>query len=96
MKKVIPSLSKMWLKVLNLEQSLFSQLQDAFGPLSPKEEKLMKILDFAEIETFVSTVQITNPPKDREEMARAFVAKSVYSLQTTRALIERLETDKTL
>lgn len=96
MKNIIPSLSKMWLKVLNLEQSLFPQLQDTFGPLSPKEEKLMKILDFAEIETFVSTVQITNPPKDREEMARAFVAKSVYNFQTTRALIERLEVDKTL
>jgi len=96
MKNIIPSLSKMWLKVLNLEQSLFPQLQDTFGSLSPKEEKLMKILDFAEIEKFVCTVQITNPPKDREEMARAFVAKSVYNFQTTRALIERLEVDKTL
>ncbi len=96
MKNIIPSLSKMWLKVLNLEQSLFPQLQASFGSLSPKEEKLMKILDFAEIETFVSTVQITNPPKDREEMARAFVAKSVYNFQTTRALIERLSVDKTL
>jgi transposase len=96
MKNIIPSLSKMWLKVLNLEQSLFPQLQETFGPLSPKEEKLMKILDFAEIEQFVCTVQITNPPKDREEMARAFVAKSVYNFQTTRALIERLEIDKTL
>lgn len=96
MKNIIPSLSKMWLKVINLEQSLFPQLQDTFGSLSPKEEKLMKILDFAEIEKFVCTLQITNPPKDREELARAFVAKSVYNFQTTRALIERLEVDKTL
>jgi len=96
MKNIIPSLSKMWLKVINLEQSLFPQLEASFGPLSPKEEKLMKILDFAEIETFVSTVQTTNPPKDREEMARAFVAKSVYNFQTTRALMERLRVDKTL
>jgi hypothetical protein len=96
MKKIIPALSKMWLKVLNLEQSLFPELQATLGPLSPKEERLMKILDFAEIETFVSTVQITNPPRDREEMARAFVAKSVYNFQTTRALIDRLTVDKTL
>ena len=96
MKKIIPALSKMWLKVLNLEQSLFPQLQESFGPLSPQEEKLMKILDFAEIEQFVCTVKITNPPKDREEMARAFVAKSVYNFQTTRALIDRLSVDKTL
>lgn len=54
MKNIIPSLSKMWLKVLNLEQSLFPQLEATLGSLSPKEEKLMKILDFAEIEIFVS------------------------------------------
>jgi hypothetical protein len=67
MKKIIPSLSKMWLKVINLEQSLFPKLEESMGVLSPKEEKLIKILDFAEIEKFVSSVQITNPPKDREE-----------------------------
>ena len=84
MRKIIPSLSKMWLKVINLEQSLFPKLEESMGTLSPKEEKLIKILDFAEIERFVSTVQITNPPKDREEMARAFIAKQVYNFQTTR------------
>ena len=96
MSKIIPSLSKMWLKVINLEKSLFPQLQASIGPLSPKEEKLMRILDFAEIERFVSNVQITNPPKDRLEMARAFIAKQVYNLQTTRALIDRLKVDKNL
>jgi len=96
MEKIIPSLSKMWLKVINLEQSLFPRLEESMGSLSPKEEKLIKILDFAEIERFVSTVQITNPPKDREEMARAFVAKQVYNFQTTSALIDRLKIDRTL
>ena len=96
MEKIIPSLSKMWLKVINLEQSLFPKLEESIGSLSPKEEKLIKILDFAEIERFVSTVQITNPPKDREEMARAFVAKQVYNFQTTSALIDRLKIDRTL
>ncbi len=96
MRKIIPSLSKMWLKVINLEQSLFPKLQESMGTLSPKEEKLIKILDFAQIERFVSTVQITNPPKDREELARAFVAKQVYNFQTTRELIDRLKIDRTL
>jgi hypothetical protein len=96
MKKIIPSLSKMWLKVINLEQSLFPKLEESMGKLSSKEEKLIKILDFAQIEKFVSAVQITNPPKDREEMARAFVAKQVYNFQTTRELIDRLKIDRTL
>jgi len=38
MKKIISSLSKMWLKVINLEQHLFSQLEVSMGPLSSKEE----------------------------------------------------------
>jgi len=96
MRKIIPSLSKMWLKVMNLEQSLFPRLEESMGKLSSKEEKLIKILDFAQIENFVCTAQITNPPKDREEMARAFVAKQVYNFQTTRELIDRLKIDRTL
>ena len=96
MRKIIPSLSKMWLKVMNLEQSLFPRLGESIGRLSTKEEKLIKILDFAQIEKFVFSSSITNPPKDREEMARAFVAKQVYNLQTTRDLIERLKIDRTL
>ena len=86
----------MWLKVMNLEQSLFPRLGESIGRLSTKEEKLIKILDFAQIEKFVFSSSITNPPKDREEMARAFVAKQVYNLQTTRDLIERLKIDRTL
>ena len=96
MEKIIPTLSKMWLKVMNLEQSLFPRLEESMGTLSSKEAKLIKILDFAQIENFVCSAQITNPPKDREELARVFVAKQVYNLQTTRDLIERLKIDRTL
>ena len=59
MKKIIPSLSKMWLKVINLEQSLFPKLEESIGSLSPKEEKLIKILDFAEIERQGFTTKVT-------------------------------------
>jgi len=64
--------------------------------LSTKEAKLIKILDFAEIEKNITIVKITNTPRDREEIARAFIAKSVYNLQTTRDLIDRLHIDRTL
>ena len=36
------------------------------------------------------------PPKDRAAMARAFVAKAVYDLPTTRMLLDRLDTDVVL
>ena len=96
MSKIISTLSKMWLKVKNLENSLFPELQEQFGILSPKEQRLIKILGFAQIERNVCTTSKTNPPKDREQIARAFIAKSVYNFQTTRDLLDRLHVDKTL
>ena len=86
----------MWLKIRNLQNSLFPELQEFLGVLSPKEEKLIKILDFAQIEQFICDTHVTNIPKDREQMARAFIAKSVYNLQTTSDLIDRLKIDRTL
>jgi len=96
MSKIISSLSKMWLKVRNLENSLFPELQASLGAFTSKEEKLVKILDFAEIEQFIYDTHKTNIAKDRPQMARAFIAKSVYNLQTTRDLIDRLRIDRTL
>ena len=86
----------MWLKVINLEKSLFPELQESLGTLSTKEEKLIKILDFAEIEKNITVNNITNIKKDREQIARAFIAKSVYNLQTTADLLDRLRIDRTL
>jgi hypothetical protein len=96
--KLSSNLSKMWNKTLNLETSLFPALKEELRleELSSKESKLIKILDFAEIEKNITIVKITNTPRDREEIARAFIAKSVYNLQTTRDLIDRLHIDRTL
>jgi len=96
--KISSSLSKMWTKILNLENSLFPQLKESLKieEFSSKESKLVKILDFAQIEKNITVASITNTPKDREEIARAFIAKSVYNLQTTRDLIDRLHIDRNL
>jgi len=98
MKNIIPSLSKMWTKVVNLETTFFPLLKESLRveELSNKEAKLIKILDFAEIEKNITVVTIINTPKDREEMGRAFIAKSVYNIQTTRDLIDRLRIDRTI
>jgi len=96
MTNIVPTLSKMSLKILNFEKTLFPVLQEDLGVLSPKEEKLMRILELAQIELYVSEVKITNPPKHRKEIARALIAKAVYNLQTTRDLIDRLKVDRIL
>lgn len=94
--KVSSKLSKMWNKILNLENCLFPELKEQLGALSTKEKKLVKILDFAEIEKNITVAKITNTPKDRIEIARSMIAKSVYNIQTTRDLIDRLKSDRTL
>jgi len=74
-------LSKIYLRILNQEKSLFPALKEELGleELSDKEQKLIKILDFAQIEKNITVVSIANTPKDREEIARAFVAKLANS-----------------
>ncbi|KIM05050.1 MAG: hypothetical protein KU28_10220 [Sulfurovum sp. PC08-66] len=68
---ILPELSSklscMWNKIINLENSLFPTLQEVLrlGELSHKEGRLIKILDFAQIEKNISVITITNPPKDR-------------------------------
>jgi len=98
MTKSISSLSKMWHKILNIENTLFPAIKETLRveELSSKESKLIRILDFAEIEKNITVVSITNTKKDREQIARAFVAKSVYNFQTTRDLIDRLRIDRSL
>jgi transposase len=98
MSKIISTLSKMWLKVINLENTLFPELQESLRieEFSTKEAKLIRVLDFAEIEKFITITSLTNTPKYREQIARAFIAKSVYNFQTTRDLIDRLHVDRTL
>ena len=96
--KTTSSFSKMINRILNLEQSLFPELREVLRveEFSSKEQKLISILDFAQIEKNIHIVSVTNIAKDREACARAFIAKSVYNLQTTRALIDRLHIDRTL
>lgn len=91
-------LSKMRNRIINQEATLFPDIKEELRleNLSNKESKLIQILDFAEIEKNITVVLITNTPKDREEIARAFIAKSVYNMETARDLIDRLKCDRVL
>jgi hypothetical protein len=53
----------MWIKILNLENCLFPEPKEQLGILSTKEEKLIKILDFAQIKKNVTVVTTTNTQK---------------------------------
>jgi hypothetical protein len=88
-------LSYFWSKI---QRSLFPFLDEELGELTEKEHKLATILELVRIEKYTEKMPSMNgrPKKERSGIARAFVAKSVYNMPTTRALLNRLESDKNL
>jgi len=60
--KFTSKLSNIWSKILNLANCLFPEIKEQFGVLSTKEKKLIRILDFAQIENNITVVTITNTP----------------------------------
>jgi len=95
MSQLIGSLSNFW---NNIQGSLFPFLEETLDPLTEKQQKLVAILELIRIEEFIpETFQREGrPQKDREAIARGFVAKMVYNMNDNRALLERLNTDKNL
>ena len=88
-------LSQYWTKV---QESLFPFLEEELDPLSEKQQQLITILELIRIEQYIPDYRNYEgrPRKTRCAIARSFVAKMVYNIDTTRALHERLCSDKNL
>jgi Transposase DDE domain/Transposase domain (DUF772) len=73
-------------------------LEEELGELNAKQRQLVKILELLRIESFVKCQGRVKgrPREDRQAIARAFVAKAVYNLETSRQLLERLSSDVSL
>ncbi len=95
MSKLRETLSQTW---LTIQSSLFPWLSEELGPLTGKQQELVTILEVVRIEEFIYSSRgfPGRPPQDRTAIARAFVAKTIYNMPTTRALLDRLETDSVL
>lgn len=89
------ALSQCW---LNIQGSLFPRLKEQLGELTEKQQQLVMTLELVRVEEFVGTGYGLpgRPQADRGSIARAFIAKVVYDLPTTRMLIDRLESDRNL
>lgn len=88
-------LSQFW---LSIQGTLFEWLEEEVGELSEKQRQLVAILELTRLDSFIATSRgwPGRPEKDRCAIARAFVAKVVYNMGTTRQLLERLGSDTTL
>ena len=77
------------------QQELFSRLESEFGPMGERYELFVAVLELVRVEAFLPYFRgrVGRPEEDRAALARAFMAKAVFDVPTTRALIERLEVD---
>jgi len=89
------TLSQYWFRI---QSSLFPWLEEELGEMTEKEQKVVTTLELIRIERFTAFSRSLRgrPPKERAAVARAFVAKAVYNMPTTRALLDRLACDKKL
>jgi hypothetical protein len=91
----MPSLLQLLSQFANVFQSqLFPAMEEALGPLSGTHQKFAKTLGMLELDGFVMIQHGRGrPAHDRGAIARAFVAKAIWNLPTTRAILDRLQSD---
>ena len=77
------------------QRELFPTLEEELGPLGERYELFVTVLGFVPVEPFLTCWRGLpgRPQADRAALARAFSAKAVFAISTTRALIERLVID---
>jgi hypothetical protein len=81
-----------------MQQELFPVLESVVGPLSQELQLLACVMALVPLERVISAGRAATgrPAKDREAIATAFVAKAIFKLPTTRALLSRLKVDQAL
>lgn len=82
-----------------IQRMLLPVLDEEIGPLSGKEKRFVEVCELARVESFLKDhIWCGNgrKPASRSAIARAFLAKSLWNLPTTRALIDRLSRDTSL
>ena len=81
-----------------IQATLFPILEEKLSPLTKLQERLVTVLDFVRVEEFLPYYHGTvgAPECDRAAIARAFIAKKIYNIETTKQLIDRLHCDRVL
>ena len=76
-------------------QQELPRLESELGPMGERYELFVAVLELVRVEALLPYFrgQVGRPEEDRAALARAFIAKAVFDIPTTRGLIERLEVD---
>ncbi len=79
----------------HIQSFLFPLMEEELGELTDKQKLLVKVLEQIKLEVYFPYAGRFpgRPQEDRVAIARAFVAKMVYNMATTRLLLDRLTSD---
>ncbi len=82
----------------HIQSFLFPMVWDELGELTEKQKLLVKVIELAKLETHqpCSGQYPGRPLESRVAIARAFITKMVYNMDTTRILLDRLQSDPTI
>ena len=88
-------LSSYW---CTIQECLFPTVEGDLGPVGERYQSFITVLEFVRVERHLPCGRTLRgrPRQDRAALARAFIAKAVFGIDTTRALRERLANDRTL
>ena len=89
------TVSRHW---FTFQRELFPRLEEALGRLGERYQRLVRVLELVRVEELLPYQRgwRGRPLEDRAALARAFLAKAVLDIGTTRALVERLRNEGTL
>ncbi len=80
----------------NIQTKLFPELNEVVGPLTGALLRVVETLEVVRVEAYIQSLgrgYVGRPLEDRCALARAFIAKAVLNLSTTRMLLDRLAID---
>jgi hypothetical protein len=91
--------SKLSATNISIQLHLFPALEDEIGKLSKNEKKFVKIIELIDLHHYLKFFHwcgIGRKPHSRISLAKAFVAKAVWNMPTTRALIDMINSSPSL
>lgn len=90
------SVPSVWFR---LQRHLFPSLEEELGPLSAKEQEFVKVIALIKLGPWMAHFLwklIGRRPADRQAIVKSFIAKAVWNLPTTRALLDLIRASPSL
>jgi hypothetical protein len=78
----------------NIQQKIFPWLEGELDPLTEKEQQFIQVVSLMDLGKHIKEYRwrgVGRKRKERDSIAKAFVAKAIYNFETTEILVEYLK-----